>query len=74
MDVLQRGHDADMGGDDALPARGVHQVFKRHKTDTYGNYEQATGGADERFRLHGAAETGPGGSGKATRLEPTTAS
>jgi len=72
-DVPQRGHDADMGGADALPARGVHQVFKRHKTDPYGNHEQAAGDADERLRPHGAAETGPEGAGKATRLEPTAA-
>jgi len=41
--VRQRGYDADMGGADALPTRGIHQVFKRHKTDPYGNHEQAAG-------------------------------
>ena len=50
---------ADMGGADALPARGVNQVFKRHNTDPYGNHEQAAGDADDRLQPHGAAETGP---------------
>ena len=72
-DVPKRGHDTDMGGADALPARGVHQVLKRHQAAPYGNHEQAAGDADERLQSHGVAETGPEGAGKATRLEPTTA-
>ena len=72
-DVPKRGHDADMVGADALPARGVHQVFKRHQTDPYGDHEQVAGDADERLRPHGAVETGPEGAGKATRLEQTAA-
>ena len=61
-----------MGGADALPARGVHQVFKQHKTDPYGDHGQAAGDADERLRPHGATETEPEGAGKANRLEQTT--
>ena len=70
-DVPNRGHDTDMGGADALPAHGVHQVLKRHQAAPYGNHEQAAGDAEERLRSHGVSETGPEGSGKATRLEPT---
>ncbi len=69
----QCGHDTDMGGADSLSARGVHQVFKRHKTAPYSNHEQAVGDADELLRPHGVAETGPVGVGKATRMEQTTA-
>ncbi len=72
-DVRQCGHDADMGGADALPARGVHQVFKWCQTDSYSNQEQAAGDADERLRPHGVAETGSEGAGKVIRLEQNTA-